>query len=72
MVPTDRQLVDSLLGAILAMSEFTAMILDDEIERVSSGQVINIAQLKALGDARREFQLRALIMEYALKAPGLH
>jgi hypothetical protein len=67
VVPTDRQLVDSLLALILSMSQLTELILDDEIERVSQCDVVNVAQLNSLAKAKREFHLRALIMEYVLK-----
>lgn len=70
MVPTDRQLVDALLATILSTSEFIEMILEEEIERVCLQPVVNVVQLKALGDMKREFHLRALIMEYALNVPG--
>ncbi len=66
MVPTDRQLVDSLLAAILSTSRLIELVLEDEIESVSRGQVVNIAQLKALGKVKQDFMLRALIMEYVL------
>ena len=69
MIPTDRQLVDSLLATILSTSCLIEAILEEEIERVSLGQVVNMVQLKALSDVRREFRLRALIMEYLLNVP---
>lgn len=66
MVPTDRQLVDNLLATILSTSRLIELVLEDEIENLSRGQIINIAQLKALGKIKQDFMLRALIMEYAL------
>ena len=69
MAPTDRQLVDGLLAAILSTSRFIELILEEEIERVCLQPVVNVAQLKALDKARRDFHLRALIMEYALNVP---
>jgi hypothetical protein len=69
VVPTDRQLVDCLLATILSTSQFIELILGEEIERILLEPVVDPARLKALGDARREFHLRALIMEYVLKAP---
>lgn len=70
MVLTDRQLVDGLLATILSTSEFIEIILEEEIERVCLQPVVNVAQLKALADMKRDFHLRALIMEYALHVPG--
>ena len=69
MVPTDRQLVDSLLATILSASTLIEVILEREIEAASLGQVVNIERIKALDKARRDFHLRALIMEYALNLP---
>ena len=69
MVPTDRQLVDSLLATILSTSRVIEVILEREIEAASNGQVVNMARVKALDAARRDFHLRALIMEYALNVP---
>ena len=67
MVPTDRQLVDSLIATIQSTSELIALILEEEVARVSLDQVVNVAYITALDRARREFHLRALIMEYVLK-----
>ena len=69
MVPTDRQLVDSLLATILSTSRVIEIILEREIEAGSLGQVVNMARVKALDKARRDFHLRALIMEYLLHVP---
>ena len=69
MVPTDRQLVDSLLATILSSSTLIEVILEREIEAASLGQVVNIERIKALDKVRRDFHLRALIMEYALNLP---
>ena len=69
MVPTDRQLVDSLLATILSASTLIEVILEREIEAASLGQVVNMERIKALDKARRDFHLRALIMEYALNLP---
>ena len=70
MVPTDRQLVDRLIATIRSTSRLIELILEDEIERLSQSQVVNIDRIKALDKARRDFHLRALIMEYALNVPG--
>jgi hypothetical protein len=67
MVPTDRQLVDSLMAAILSTSQLIELILEEEIQRVYLEPVANIARIKALDKVRRDFHLRALIMEYVLK-----
>ena len=67
MVPTDRQLVDSLIATIQSTSELIALILEEEVARVSLDQVVNVAYITALDRARREFHLRSLIMEYVLK-----
>jgi hypothetical protein len=68
MVPTDRQLVDSLMATILSTSQLIELILENEIQRISLEPVSNIARIKALDKVRRDFHLRALIMEYVLKA----
>lgn len=69
MVPTDRQLVDSLMATIQSTSELIALILEEEIARASMGQVVNVAYITALDRAQRKFHLSALIMEYVLKTP---
>lgn len=69
MVPTERQLVDSLLALIFSTSKVIELILEREIEAASLGQVVNMARVKALDAVRRDFHLKALIMEYALNVP---
>lgn len=66
MIPTDRQLVDSLLATILSTSRLIELIFEEEIERECKGQFVNVARLKALDDVKRDFMRRALIMEYVL------
>lgn len=68
MVPTDRQLVDHLLATIWSTCQLIELILEDETERISRQPLVDISRLKALDKVRREFHLRALIMEYCLKA----
>ena len=70
MAPTDHQLVDALLAAIKSTSCFIELIMEEEIEAMSRGQAVNIARLKALDTFRRDFHLRALIMEYLLHVPS--
>lgn len=70
MVPTDRQLVDCLLATIRSTSTLIEKILEEEIERCSQGEVVNMAHIKALDAVRKNFHLRALIMEYALNVPS--
>jgi hypothetical protein len=55
------------MAAILSTSRLIELILDDEIERSLLRDVVNLALLKALVDLKRDFHLRALIMEYVLK-----
>lgn len=69
MVPTDRQLVDSLLGTILSASKLIELILEDERKRVAQGQYVDMARIKALAEMERDFHVRALIMEYLLHLP---
>ena len=69
MVPTDRQLVDCLMDTICSTSELIELILEEEIARVSLDQPMNVRYIDGLERVRREFHLRALIMEYVLKTP---
>ena len=69
MVPTDRQLVDSLLGTILSVSKLIELILGDERKRVAQGQYVDIARIKSLAALERDFHVRALVMEYFLNIP---
>jgi hypothetical protein len=72
--PDDRTLVDHLIALISSASELISLILDDEIKRISLEEVVDLTRLKALDRLKREFILRALIMQYVLtnvpKNPG--
>jgi hypothetical protein len=69
VLPNDRTLVEHLIALIASTSEFIALILDDEIKRVSLDGIVDISRLKALDRLKREFHLRALIMQYLLNTP---
>ena len=69
MVPTDRQLVDSLLATILSVSKLIELVLGDERERVAQGHFVDMARIKSLAALERDFHVRALVMEYLLNIP---
>ena len=69
MVPTDRQLVDSLFETIRATSNFIELIVIDAKEHASRYQVVNLAHIQALEKARKKFEVMALIVQFLLTVP---
>jgi hypothetical protein len=63
MYYTDRHLIDAIIALIGSCYHLNEKLLDEEIELMCVEQVVNIAQLAALGRARDLFKATAVAMD---------